>query len=289
MNLNDENIELYLFQYKEGMLDAGEAAEVERAIAEHPEWKEMADLYDPDFRLPAGATMPYDDFESLRDGGPRVEAGKPIKLGEAVRLRSIPIWKTVGVAASLLLFVTIFVKFFNNVTPELGTFIAEHKDSDSGIIKEELEESNDEVFVETVTSPVVRTNSTNDEVLLAEAVMETPADIVDDNAAPALEEEMAKALDTNKYQIKNSTTRELNDPMDQEVLYANIINWKADDPEPSEAPTRRQQLRSIARKATSIIATAASGYEENRENIEDAIEERIQSNPFVNNLIATIE
>ena len=47
MKLNEENIELYLFRYKEGLLDATETAEIERALASHPERQELADLYDP--------------------------------------------------------------------------------------------------------------------------------------------------------------------------------------------------------------------------------------------------
>ena len=77
MKLNEENIELYLFRYKEGLLDATETAEVERALASHPEWQELADLYDPELTLPAGATMPYADIDSLRDGGPKAHNEVP--------------------------------------------------------------------------------------------------------------------------------------------------------------------------------------------------------------------
>ena len=115
------------------------------------------------------------------------------------------------------------------------------------------------------------------------------AEIEQPELKPAAVEEMAVDTNRSKYDLDEPTLREVNDPMDQEVLYANIIDWQKGNPEGPETPSRRQPLRNIARKATSIIATAASGYEESRENVEGAIEERIQSNQFVNSLIATLE
>ena len=127
--INDDNIELYLFRYKEGLLDAAETAEVEKALASRPDWQELADLYDPELTLPSGATMPYAAFESLRDGGPKAATRerKPIVLRDATtqRRRLMPLWTTVAAAACLLLFVTTIVKFANGDTPTGTPLIAE--------------------------------------------------------------------------------------------------------------------------------------------------------------------
>ncbi|MBO7489795.1 MAG: hypothetical protein J6T88_05905 [Bacteroidales bacterium] len=270
MNLNEDNIELYLFRYKEGLLDAAENAEVERALATHPEWQELADLYDPELTLPAGATIPYADVESLRNGGPKVKK----------QARVIPMWTKIAAAACLLLFATTLIRFVGGSDGQpSGPMVAENRPDDTAVNNAFVADTMIEMTVEQAVPQIHQTVVSSEPTLVAEMQNqpETPVAV-----------ESPKA-DTNVYELDIPTLREINDPMDQEVLYANIINWQTSNSEPIETPSRRQPLRNIARKATSIIATAASGYEENRGNIEDAIEERIQSNQFVNSLIATLE
>lgn len=268
MTLNNENIELCLFRYKEGLLNAAETAEVERALATHPEWRELADLYDPELTLPAGATMPYADAESLRDGGPKAKK----------QARIIPMWTKIAAAACLLLFVTTIVRFVGGSDAQnSGPVVAEVTKPDT--VQTIYADTAMEAPLEQAVPQIYKTAVNDEPVLLAETSPEPEKTIV---AEPS-------KTDTSVYDLDIPTLREINDPMDQEVLYADIIDWKTGGSEPAETPSRRQQLRSIARKATSIIATATSNYEEQRDNIEDAIEERIQSNPLVNNLIATIE
>ena len=64
--LTDENIELMIFRYKEGLLDAGERERVEKLLAKNAEWREMADLYDPDLRVPAYSDTTFPDRENLK-------------------------------------------------------------------------------------------------------------------------------------------------------------------------------------------------------------------------------
>ncbi len=288
MKLNEENIELYLFRYKEGLLDATETAEVERALASHPEWQELADLYDPELTLPAGATMPYADIDSLRDGGPKAHNEvTPIKLrdNDAPRRRIVPFWTAFAAAACLLLFVTTIVRFLGgsdgqSEAPVLADVVIDDTLNPYQSDADTFASVQSPAATENASS-VVRASQYEEPALLAE--IEQP------ELKPASVEEMAVDTNRSKYDLDEPTLREVNDPMDQEVLYANIIDWRTGDSEPTETPSRRQPLRNIARKATSIIATAASGYEESRENVEGAIEERIQSNQFVNSLIATLE
>ena len=292
MSLNEKNIEIYLFRYKEGLLDAAEAAEVERALATHPEWQEMADLYDPELTLPAGATMPYANADSLRDGGPK--AGQtPVKISlrdeEPKHRRVMPLWMSVAAAACLLLFVTTLIKIVNFDGSKGVATVAGLTVDDSIVYPEVDSIAAIETIIQSTTDNVVRERLNDAPVFLADAVETNVENVVKSQPGLQPETKSVIAQDTNVYQLDNPTLREVNDPMDQEVLYANIIDWKSGRSETSENPSRRRQLRSIARKATSIIATATSNYEEQRDNLEDAIEERIQSNSFVNNLIATIE
>ena len=295
MTLNDDNIELYLFRYKEGMLGAAEVAEVEQALVSNPEWKAMADLYDPDLKLPAGVAMEYPAMESLRDGGPKaipvVEGERePIVLRDAApshRGHLRPVWMSFAAAACLLCFVITVVRFVNsNAITDDGTILSKVtpnapvtvvSDGDSSTVPQEIQE----------VAPALRHRAMSNAAASEELPLLASADA--ESVQGNVVAEPPVAVDTIRYPIGGNTTRELNDPMDQEVLYANIIDWRASGAENSETLSRRQQLRSIARKATSLIATAASGYEESRNEIEDAIEERMQSNSILNNIIATIE
>ena len=268
MNLNEDNIELYLFRYKEGLLNSAETAEVEQALATHHEWQELADLYDPKLTLPAGATRPYANVDLLRDGGPKAKK----------QTRIIPMWTKIAAAACLLLCVTTVVRFIGGSDAQNGgPVVAEATKPDTA--KTIYVDNTIETSVEQIVPQTYKTTVKDEPALLAESLPE-PVNTI------AVESPKA---DTSVYDLDIPTLREINDPMDQEVLYANIINWQAGSTEPTETPSRRQPLRNIARKATSIIANATSNYESHRDDLEDAIDERIQSNQFVNNLIATIE
>lgn len=66
MKLNSENIEAYLLQYAENELDEATRAEVEAFLAENPEYREMLEAYDPDFRLPVPPTPAYPNKKALQ-------------------------------------------------------------------------------------------------------------------------------------------------------------------------------------------------------------------------------
>lgn len=52
ININDDNIEQYIFLYKEGMLNDTERTSVEEMLAVHKEWQELAEMYDPALQVP---------------------------------------------------------------------------------------------------------------------------------------------------------------------------------------------------------------------------------------------
>lgn len=301
--INDNNIELYLFRYKEGLLDAAETAEVEKALASRPDWQELADLYDPELTLPSGATMPYAALESLRDGGPKVATRerKPIVLRDATtqRRRLMPLWTTVAAAACLLLFVTTIVKFANGDSPANVPLVAELA-ADS--IKQQPIENKaipaENKAIPAATAPAATVNATQSlarreaPVLLASADPKEPNTPNQPNTpntpnTPKTTPSLATPSDSSVYDLDIPTLREVNDPMDQEVLYASgIIERQAADP---QTVTRRQQLRNLARRATTVVATAAASHQQRREAIEDAIEEHLENNELISNLIATLE
>ena len=53
MNINDQNYELYLFRYAEGLLTADERKEVEAFLQQSPKMQELLSLYDPDLKIEA--------------------------------------------------------------------------------------------------------------------------------------------------------------------------------------------------------------------------------------------
>ena len=289
MKLTDENIELYLFRYKEGLLGADEAAEVERAIANRPDWKEMADLYDPDLTLPAGATMPYADWQSLCDGGPKATPRVSLST-EKSRHNIRPLWLSLAAAACLMLFVVTIVRFTGSTTGTTG-----------GIMTAQSENNADDILPATATDTITATlqnASTGNTVRIAHnsqptllAESEPVESAVEPQADSPKQMPIATPTDTTrtKYDLDEPTLREVNDPMDQEVLYANIITWSRDNAEAPTTISRRQQLRNIARHATSIIATTTATRGERRKAAEEAIEERLQSNELLNNIIASLE
>lgn len=301
--INEDNIELILFRYKEGLLDEADIAEVEKALASRPDWQELADLYDPDLTLPSGATMPYADFASLRDGGPKAATRerKPIVLRDATsqRRRLMPLWTTVAAAACLLLFVTTIVRFVDSDSNANTPLVAELA-ADS--IKQQPVEDNTNPAT---TTPAPAINTTHSlahreaHPLLASADPKEPTLPSQPNlpntpnlpnqpnqpTSPAL----ATPSDSSVYDLDIPTLREVNDPMDQEVLYASGIIERQAPSDDSEPVTRREQLRNLARRATTVVATAAASHQQRREAIEDAIEEHLENNEIISNLIATLE
>lgn len=299
--INDNNIELYLFRYKEGLLDKAETAEVEKALASRPDWQELADLYDPELTLPSGATMPYAGFESLRDGGPKAATRerKPIVLRDATTQRRhlMPLWTTVAAAACLLLFVTTIVKFANGDTPTGTPLIAElaadstKQQPIENISTPTENKTNPTKATPTTTTPAPAVNATQSlghreaPTLLASADPKKP----NSPNSPNTPNTTATPSDSSVYDLDIPTLREVNDPMDQEVLYASGIIERQAPSDDSEPVTRRQQLRNLARRATTVVATAAASHQQRREAIEDAIEEHLENNELISNLIATLE
>ena len=66
MKINEENYELYLFQYAEGMLSDKECHEVEAFLDSHPDIREEFALYDPKLTVAGLPKMKYEDKAALK-------------------------------------------------------------------------------------------------------------------------------------------------------------------------------------------------------------------------------
>lgn len=288
MKINDENIELYLFRYKEGMLNAAEVAEVEKVLADNPEWQELADLYDPSLTLPAGATMEYVDCEKLRDGGQKSEQAHVILNSQTTRRKTMPLWISFAAAACLLLFVTTITKFINNPEPDNVTVAGNDKKTTIPF------ENKEDTLHNTIENPIYTYKDVdhNDEPLLIADASSTllSMDFADDMTKTELVSVDTSILNPDNEPIRETEPiQENNNPMSQEVFYVNVINWDTSDNKPAEPVTRREQLYSIALRTTSIIASATASRNERRNRIEELLEEKIQSNQLMNSLIAAIK
>ena len=323
MKLDNENIELYLFRYKEGLLDVGERAAVEQALLSHPEWQEMADLYDPVFRLPAGAAMPYDDWQRLADGG---MPAKTVTISRiSGRRKTIPLLVTLAAAACLLLFVTTIVRFaatsgeqqYGPLTAETPvvpvvpvvsdlqseTSYYEDLQSEKKNKKPTLTDAiparlGEETVLPTAPSKnnvTAMTANAEPATLLAENPREPmpTADVVNgqvSEATPLLLAGIKEPEPTTITEPDTLPTSESINKENQKVLYAdNVIEWVEDsDSQPQAAITRRQQLHNVAKRATTVIAKSVATHNENMEALGDIIEEHIMSNQLLITLVASI-
>ena len=65
MKINIDNYELYFLRYIEGRLSEEERKEVETFLIQHPDLKEIMDMYDPSFTLVKDEELVFDEKDSL--------------------------------------------------------------------------------------------------------------------------------------------------------------------------------------------------------------------------------
>lgn len=66
MKINEENYELYLFRYAEGLLSDDERREVEAFLDAHPDIREEFALYDPTLTVAGLPKMVFPDKAKLK-------------------------------------------------------------------------------------------------------------------------------------------------------------------------------------------------------------------------------
>jgi hypothetical protein len=298
MNITDDNIELYLFRYKENLLDAAEAAEVERALATHREWQELADLYDPQLTLPAGAAIPYPDAATLRDGGPRAKRCR----------RIVPLWISSAVAACLLVAVGLWsLRSLSGTTEGPAPVVAEQQPTRTPAVADTsstpmrvdspaLWEKETERYAQTTPTPSEPTaeearqplyeplQAAGEPLLLAEA-QTTPED------RQAEEYGYDDVVDDEDYAGEAVYSDKL-------ITYADDISAAASRQAPDYSMTGdsrgdalsqlSDQVNDLASKSGSLVANTRRRYREHESQIVSDIEEITEKNPIIRKLLASI-
>lgn len=113
MTINNNNIEQYIFLYKEGLLNDAEKADVQKALDENTAWQQMADMYDPSLQVPAYPKLTYANKHKLR----------AIATSTTKRRSIIPIWSRVAAACTIIIAVTLFIRL-NHSTTSKNTIVA---------------------------------------------------------------------------------------------------------------------------------------------------------------------
>lgn len=294
MTLSNDNIELYLFRLKEGLLDAEERAAVEQALKGHPEWQAMADLYDPGLKLPAGVAMPYPEWKQLRRGTPVSIGVRVPPTGKHATGRA-KIWLFAAAAACLLLFVTTIIRFatINPMPTAPAAIVAEHHTDSVTPTRIEVNDGKEPVIAAkpqtTVSQPLIAFIEEK-EIAITGGDAHVPAAIADeDTCVPA-------AIEGGDVRISTPDTTPTTESVNKEnrkVYYAdNIIEW-IDGSTPAQSPNREPtqrltQVRNLAKRTTSVVAKAKATYDEHKEDIGATIEESLLSSQFLGNIIAAI-
>lgn len=292
--IDNENIELYLFRYKEGLLDAAAAAEVERALGTHPEWQELADLYDPELKLPAGATIPYENVELLRDGGPK-----------AVRRRKIiPLWVVSAAAACMLFAVGVgMLHTLSDSSLENNQVIVAHQDVIVDKDSVTAPESQMPMGTDARTEQYVVAEQTQD-VILEETPL--PEDEITTIAPTVCEPLLADADPTpvSHQEIEDDDNMGIYDEWEESVYSNRLITYLDDiseeaswaTPEYVEPTNRRSdavrqitdQVNDLAVKSGEFVVNTRRRYQDRESRIISEIEQQTENNSFIRNLIASI-
>lgn len=165
MKINNGNIELVLFRYKEGLLTPDETAQVEAILTQHPEWKRMADGYDPSLCITADTTAVYPNKERLR----QMAATTPRK--RAV----LPLWSKMSAAACLLLLVTVALYFMSGnegeQAPTQQPMLAQNEVKSIPVISDTVEDEPELLIAE--VAPVINKSPKASGTQPVEPIMQT--------------------------------------------------------------------------------------------------------------------
>lgn len=117
--VNNEDIELMLFQLKEGLLSDEEARKATLFLQQHPEWQEVADLYDPMLKAPSYPAAGFPNKESLHKTLTKTATAS----SRAIALRRLSIAASILVAVAIVAWILLIPNAKENGT----TIIAENR------------------------------------------------------------------------------------------------------------------------------------------------------------------
>lgn len=148
--LNEDNIEIWLLRYKEGELNATETAIVEKALEKRADWRELADLYDPQLKLTPDLSVSFSNKQKLHF---ETQQKAPRKI--------IPLWSKISAAACIALLIGIGMRWMftgQNQTSNTGSLIAKNQDNIENLENLECLEKLENKKSETIGNPVNREN-----------------------------------------------------------------------------------------------------------------------------------
>ena len=117
--VNNEDIELMLFQLKEGLLSDEEARKATLFLQQHPEWQEVADLYDPMLKAPSYPAAGFPNKESLHKTLTKTATAS----SRAIALRRLSIAASILVAVAIVAWILLIPNAKENGT----TIVAENR------------------------------------------------------------------------------------------------------------------------------------------------------------------
>ena len=124
MDITQENIEALLLDYIEGNLSDKKAKELEDYIALHPQYKQMADLYDPMLKYPVPSDIVFEQKEKLKYSLMPQRCTKIAFIGRYAKFIS-------GIAALLCLVFVLKMVLNINQTALQDNQIAKHQIEDT--------------------------------------------------------------------------------------------------------------------------------------------------------------
>lgn len=112
MKINIDNYELYFLRYIEGRLSDEERKEVDTFLLQHPELKEVFDMYDPFLTLTKDEDLVFDDKDSL------MRSKSPFVMSLWVRYASV--------AAAVLLVFSVGLSWMQREQPSQNVMLADN-------------------------------------------------------------------------------------------------------------------------------------------------------------------
>ena len=217
MYLDDNNIEQFIFLYKEGLLDATGKAALEEALANNVEWQQLAEMYDPTLLVPTYPHLSYPAKDKLH------AMATPSKPKAVV----IPFWTRVAAACALLVAVMLMVRIHRNntVSPTSCIVASNHSKIPA-----------DTTATTPQTLADVPSAATTPHLSMAKPVSTEPQAITSDSRDPWLTEQLITYIDDNDtsfdYLLCNNTQEPcgtLPTPSATEIEYTDQLICFEDD------------------------------------------------------------
>ena len=203
MKINIDNYELYFLRYIERRLSDEERKEVDAFLLQHPELKEVFDMYDPFLTLTKDEDLVFDDKDSL------MRSKSPFVMSLWVRYASV--------AAAVLLVFSVGLSWMQREQPSQNVILA---DNTIDIIEEKyIPMISDSTIDDERVKEVI---STTKNVIRHETQNEATSMLAQAEEKPVIPEQ--QPVEAEPEQIYTDTTIYIYDNSDEDVYYAMDMN-----------------------------------------------------------------